>query len=758
MEATQNVLQKYWTTRVSEDLEGFADPRTEVEVSRDGGSLRASWVMRGRTREERFQLSQEGDFRWIKDDATPTAYRDFLTDPGMADFGQLADAMTRVFRARPDFVATDAKTEDAVGNEVEIEASPPGIREQIIEARKSAEGRTGMFFIKGDAGSGKTTLLREMVADQAERYCKGNSKFLFFFVSAQGRTLSNLRDIFSSELQALRAAFTRDAIPALARSRLLVPVIDGFDEMLGAAGYGDAFSSLYELLTELQGDGAIVVSARSAFYNVEFVDRTPDFVNPAAGSSSAEASITLQPISLLPWTEDKLEAYLRLKRPDEDHGLDREVMAQLDKRDQELLTRPFFASEFPGYVAAKEGGAAVGGSLLGFLIDAYIRRETSKVLNASGDPLLSSEGHRKLLEEAAEFMWESEKRQLGVVELQTLVELVAEEEGLGGSDASQLVTKVTSSAGFRTQSPNSGRLFTFDHEVYFEYFLSQSLARRLSSPGDLGQFLDRGVLPDGVIEGGLEDFDDATAVEAAASTTSTALRHENRRRNSGAIVAAWTRRHGPLEGFDLAGLAFVDIDFGAGEYKEVTFENCEFTGSRFDRVTFEGCQAIGSRFQGIIVTNQSKMGLDGLVPGANFGSLIHPDVDREVFSPSDVRRILRELGAPMPGEPDLEVTYSKKADVLIRLLSMMMRAYRRSNVLFETDDYLGKLFDSTYWPELRAELTAHQIVREETRSSSGPAATVYRLLVSVDDLVNSENALELPPGPIGEFWSSMRGL
>jgi hypothetical protein len=89
---------------------------------------------------------------------------------------------------------------------------------------------------------------------------------------------------------------------------------------------------------------------------------------------------------------------------------------------------------------------------------------------------------------------------------------------------------------------------------------------------------------------------------------------------------------------------------------------------------------------------------------------------------------------------------------------MMMRAYRRSNVLFETDDYLSKLFDSPYWPELRAELTAHQIVREETRSSSGPAATVYRLLVSVDDLVNSENALELPPGPIGEFWSSMRDL
>ena len=223
-------------------------------------------------------------------------------------------------------------------------------------------------------------------------------------------------------------------------------------------------------------------------------------------------------------------------------------------------------------------------------------------------------------------------------------------------------------------------------------------------------------------------------------------------------MAAWTRQHGPLEAFALSGLAFIDIDFGAGFYKGVTFENCEFTGTRFDRVTFENCQAIGSRFQGIIVTNDSKMGLDGLVPGANFGSLIHPDVDREVFSPLDVRKILRTLGAPLPGEPDVEVKYSTKAEVLLGLLSIMMRAYRRSNVLFETDDYLGKLFDSPYWPDLKPELTTHQIVREETRSASGPSAKVYRLLVSVDDLVNSESALELPPGPIGEFWASMRGL
>lgn len=102
--------------------------------------------------------------------------------------------------------------------------------------------------------------------------------------------------------------------------------------------------------------------------------------------------------------------------------------------------------------------------------------------------------------------------------------------------------------------------------------------------------------------------------------------------------------------------------------------------------------------------------------------------------------------------------YSSQATVLLKLLEIMARAYRRSNVLFDTDGYMARLFRNEHWPRLRSELTEHGIVREETRSASGPKARVYRLLVGIDDLVNAENAVDLPDGPVGAFWASMRAI
>ena len=113
-----------------------------------------------------------------------------------------------------------------------------------------------------------------MTGNQARLYRRRKTDYLYLYVSAQARALSNLRDAFAGETQDLRAAFTRDAIGALTRRGLLVPIIDGFDEMLGAAGYGDAFSSLQQFLAELAGGGVIVVSARSSFYEVEFLTST----------------------------------------------------------------------------------------------------------------------------------------------------------------------------------------------------------------------------------------------------------------------------------------------------------------------------------------------------------------------------------------------------------------------------------------------------------------------------------------------------
>ncbi len=740
-------LFHYWKTRLEEDLAGFADPGTEVSVSVDENLLRATWEQREQHREERFRLSQAGDFRWIDANEQPVHYDAFLRSPQMADFDQLAKAVSRVFVPLPSFVATDATVGLSDGEEREIEASPAGLRETVVEARRT-QGRTSLFFVKGDAGAGKTTLLKELTAEQAKKYVRSDSQFLFLYVSAQGRALSNLRDAFSGELQDLRAGFTRDAVPALVREGLLVPVIDGFDELLGAAGYGDAFNSLRQFLLELQGHGTVLVSARSAFYNLEFISRAPDV---------ADSDWSLQPVSLLPWNDDQLYAYLNQHQTPAAQQRYRHTVDGLSLADRALLTKPFFASKFPDYATAVTGSDSPQ-SLLDFLINEYIARETRKTLGASGEPLLSMRGHRMLLEEAAEHMWQAEKRRLSLEELQVLVELVAEEEGLGGDEARQIVAKVTSTIGFRTRpGPGSGR-FEFDHEVYFDYFLSTALIRHLEHPENLGLFFDRGVLPDDAILSALGTYSGPRFVATVMEPVSAALRHENRRRNAGACLAAYARQHGPVAGETIRNASFLEVDFGDATFRDVVFDNCEFTGSRLDRARFDGCDATTSRFQSVVVTNESHLDFTGIVPGANFGSLIHPDVEDEIFSPQEVAVVLRRLGTPLPGSSIATFEYSPKAKVLIKLLQIMARAYRRANILFESDDHLVKLFGDKQWPALRKVLTEHGVVREEQRAVAGPHVRAYRLLVALDSLVSGENMPEPPKGPIAEFWSALRAL
>jgi hypothetical protein len=260
---------------------------------------------------------------------------------------------------------------------------------------------------------------------------------------------------------------------------------------IGAAGYGDAFGSLQQFLGELDGHGVMIVSARSSFYDVEFLAKAP-------GVEDARASYEVTPVTLKPWSFNSIERYLTKVRGKA--AEDRAVIDRLEDHDKQLLTKPFFASRFPEYVDAQPG-EAVRKSLLDFLIESYLRRETEKIVDKDRRPLLSIDGHRRLFEETAEAMWQGENRRLKANELRVLAELIASEFKLSSDAAKQFVTKITSSAGFKTADRGTEREFTFEHEVYFDYFLTSSLRRQLDRKESTSSIFSRGILPDDVVRG-----------------------------------------------------------------------------------------------------------------------------------------------------------------------------------------------------------------------------------------------------------------
>jgi len=741
-------LQDYWEETLESDLRGFADPHTDPTVVASGSEVVAEWTQRGRDQTAEFRLTQDADFRWVPSPgAEPLTYRQFMSSEGMADFGQLAKAIGHTFRRPVSYVETKAIPE---GNgESEDTSSDVLLFERSSDALQEVPGTTQLLFLKGDAGSGKTTLLRELTRRQADRFLHGESPFLYLYVSAQGRALSNLRDAFSGELDDLRAGFTRDAVPPLVRQGLVVPIIDGFDELLGAAGYGDAFGSLHQLLEQLSGLGALIVSARSSFYDVEFLGR--ELTSPSRSSA-----YDVVPIALRPWGESEVFTYLaQVRGLDSVRANDRDAIAALPEPDRGLLGKPFFASRFPDYMDSPDGSDR-GVSLSEYLVESYVRRESEKIVDRDGQPLLDAEGHRQIFLWTAEFMWNGERRDFSADDLRAVAELVAEDVGLTGDSAKQVVTKITSYAGFRTSREGREQRFQFEHEVYFDHFLSEALRRRVDTPTDLASFLDGGLLPEEVISAVVDTTNASRWLDALEGFRRTGVLEENRRRNAGTLAAACFRAMSVVKDRVVSSCEFVNTSFGDGAFEGTRFVDCRFAGVGLEGARFVGCIASDCVAESLVICPGGELGISGLVPGENLCCVIDVTSGKEIFSPTEMKKTLDLAGMPNMQEAADTVWCSPEGEGMIDLLQKVAKKYRQSNLLCLEDNSLARLFQDRHWLAVRGLLVKHGIVTEETRQTSGSNKTFLRCAVSFPELMGLEREKTLPSGGMGDFWRELR--
>jgi hypothetical protein len=734
---------KAFTDMIAEDLSAFADPGIPPTFETAGNTIVVEWQIQGNQREAMFTVKAGSRLRWASGPTGDEPYYAFLTSEEMAGFNRLAHSVLAKVDGQDDFVASQASL-DAGPDAETVLLTATALAEVIDGAREHAEEGylTQLFFLKGDAGAGKTTLLKETTRLQAQRYLNGESEFLCLYVPAQGRELSNLRDAFASELGELRAIFSHEAVASLAREGVLVPVIDGFDELLGTAGYGGAFSSLQTLLGELNGYGTLVVSARSAFYDVEF---------GRANGRRTDAAMSISTAEVQPWSDEQLREYLTRRRHGSDAGQVAAALAQLPDSDRELLRRPFFASKFEQFV--RRASSHPGGQLLEHLIDAYIEREARKVVDAHSEPVLDADGHRYLFELAVSEMWENGSRQLTESDLRTIALLVAEATDLDPGQAIQLETKVTSYAGFRPRrgTRSSQSSFAFEHEVYFDHFLGCAIGRLLreSRLDELIRFLDRGVIPEAVAAASVKGLPPGQHLDPSLLRCATGVSFENRRRNLGSLVLAHAREVQPLTGTTLHGLSFWDVSSGTAHMQHVTLEACQFVDVDLRGANFEDCDATTSDFDGITLDRTSHVGIAGIRPGVNV-KRIHHDPPGHVYAPDAIAALLADLGAPLPEIPSNQPVYSDHAQQLITLLERVARVYQRTTILYEKDEHRNQaILSSPHWPELRSLLVEHGVISEEEREAKGANVTGYRVRANPDEMLSSDP---------GEGHSSTAGL
>lgn len=760
-------FKREWTTRIELDLRSFGDPNCLVSMTSNGKDVTARWTMRGKEWEARFSISVDGGVA-VKFGGRRLTYSAFLASDKMANLDYVAKMVLQTHRPS-DFVATAAVAEDADGPESAVTL----LTRMIAQPSDTA---TQLIMVTGDPGSGKTAVLRELVRRHAGLYLRGKTDKVLLYVNAQGRALTQLTEALATELQDLKVSLTYHSVATLARQGLLVPVIDGFDELLGLSGYDDAFSSLSAFLDELEGEGCVLASARSTYYEDEFVARAGEIF----GRDSARW--TQVRVRVRGWSEENRADFLRQwaagkglsekKRED----VARHVTEVFSESDAELAHKPLFFTKVVELVLDRPdfGG---GSDLLEQLVKEYLRRELQeKLLDRHSAPMLTDGQFDTLMREIAQEMWNLETRELDKASVREVADYVAETEDISEAHRKVLVERMPSLAFLSRGEGNGGRgRVAFEHELFFFYFLSGSIVAQFESPeADVRVVLSRSALPrdvatrvaTGLVQSLSERSDSGQQrlldrlYDAGAAEWRRGMQV---RENAGLLVMALFRSGSATdadgnEPLQVRQLRVRGLVFPGEDLKRLTFTECQFEDVTARRTDLTDTRFLSCHANNLFLVEPridpkvTRLEIRGLEVNGVSG-LETPDT--KTYDPAMIREVLAECGLyvpPRPLKPEPIVDPE-----IVGLMQRLMRAYGRANPVCLQDPRLQSLFRAPKWREIEAGLLRHSIVEKETRPTKGQKKEFLRRRLRPDQIMAGlGDGEEAEPG-VRAFWRSFRG-
>ena len=599
-------------------------------------------------------------------------------------------------------------------------------------------------MVTGDPGAGKTRVLQELVRRQAEGYIHGKTARLLLYVNAQGRALARLHEALATELQDLKVGLTYHSIAALTRLGILVPVIDGFDELLGVSGYDDAFSSLAGFLEQLNGEGQLIASARSVYYEEEFLSRADRISATSAGRAWSHVSVRVDE-----WSDEERRDYLtewitEKKLSDaEAAALRNNLQDAFTGRNASLAARPLFFTRVvellqdPSFTPVFENGD----DLLHTLVREYSNRELKeKLLDRQSKPLLTNEQFEGLMRELAQEMWNQETREIDSSSVRFVAEYFATVNNLTDATRQIIVERIPALAFLgRGESPNTRSGIAFEHELFFFYFLARSIAPEFQSDTtDIRIILSRSALPEFVADRvalelmsmvPVEERAESNALQGwldrlAAASASEWRRGTQVRENAGLLVMALLREYAGIEGNRVDAHTIRATAFPGSHLRNVTFVNCSLVDMEIRRTDlsdtiFLDCDAQNVHFfEPMVDPRTTRLQLKGLkVDGVSGIRVRSGDETVTSYDPSYIGTTLKDCGAPISVSGEAKGFNVSQDD--IALLERLMRAYHRANPVCVEDDNLKNLFENPRWKRLQSLLDKHQVVTIESRPAGG---------------------------------------
>ena len=765
---------------IRRDLASFADPGT-VSLNEDRRSILATWRIRRRQHEATFYCQGTSGIE-VEDHYGRTQYADFLAGTEMANLRQVAQSIQSTIH-NGIFVETKCIRSDDTSDPVRAIKMLTDLVNQPIG------DRTEVIIVTGQAGTGKTHILRELVQRQASLYLSGQSKHLFLYVNAQGRALARLHEAFATELQDLRVALTYHSIATLTRTGTVVPVIDGFDELLGVSGYDDAFSPLANFLDQLGGEGKIIASARSVYYEEEFRNRGNQFSTAAPQYWSHTA------VRIHDWDSNNQQDFLKKLAqqqhiPTDQIALVNHRLDQVFRNSKELRSKPFYFVTLSNLLLNDGPDLDVGAStdLLEILTEALLRREQAeKLLDEHQRPLLSIDQLRRLLNEIAEEMWHQETRELDLASVRFVAEYVLESHTMGSSF--ETVTERMPSLAFL--APPKDRIagqfshqqldmetVGFEHEAFFFYFLSCAIVERyLDTSYDMKLLLSRSPLPQFVADRVAMELekkkklafnDDLKNVIDRCSSAGRELwiKTVQVQENVGQIILAILENVRAkckgsirLDKAELDSVIFLGGDFHGVEFSECTLKDTTMRRTRLENARFRKCIFHNCFLHEVRVDpNSTVLDLRGLEPSKHVLGLDISDahMGQTTYDLTTIIQVLKDCGMKSIGDIGAQRIRPVNPNI-VRIMDRLMRAFRRSNPISTADRQVRRIITDRDWEGLLEALIRHRIVEQIHRPIKRRQIVYYRCRLPASQVMMGQaQSGEVMP-EVAEFWRSLSG-
>jgi hypothetical protein len=345
-------------------------------------------------------------------------------------------------------------------------------------------GTSSVTYVTSDGGEGKTTLTNHLAVEQARAYRTAAAHWLLLPIELGGRPFLRLDEITVGTLvNKYRFSYLYyDSLIELIKLGLIVPAIDGFEEMFIEDPSGDATSSLGRLLDSLDSNGRVLISARKAFFEFRNLGDQTRLYDSIRGKNVAFSRLKLRR-----WSREQFITYAERCRVQGADELYTSIADALGDPGHPLITRPVLIKqlvesshepELRGrFVSLLEGARD---EYLDTLIQTVIGREISrKWIDRTGDvakPLLEVEEHLRLLSDVALEMWRTGTQSIRIDTLMLVVELFLESAKKTTTVQHQVMKWAPQHALLVKRDE---RFLQFDHEEIYSYFLARALAVEL---------------------------------------------------------------------------------------------------------------------------------------------------------------------------------------------------------------------------------------------------------------------------------------